>query len=207
MNFRSRRKPSCEVWVSCKRFSAIVLAAGGSSRLGKPKQLIPWRGTTLLSYTIAEIEKSGMRDIILVLGASSEAIQNSIDNKGLRIVINPNWKSGKASSINTGINVLDAETEWAMIFLCDQPYISADLVKCLLKAGQGSQASIIAPDVNGEPSNPVLFKNNTFKAFSELKGEEGGKKLFEQFKMELIPWQDERILMDVDTLEDLQHLN
>jgi CTP:molybdopterin cytidylyltransferase MocA len=61
--------------------------------------------------------------------------------------------------------------------------------------------------VNGKPGNPVLFKKNTFHAFSKLKGEEGGKKLFDQFELELIPWHDERILMDVDTLEDLQRLD
>ncbi|NMC47748.1 MAG: nucleotidyltransferase family protein [Chloroflexi bacterium] len=191
----------------CKHLSAIVLAAGGSSRLGRPKQLIPWRGTTLLNYTIAEIEKSGITDILLVLGASAETVQNSINNRKLRIVINSNWKSGKASSIKAGMDELDAEIEGAMIFLCDQPYISAALIRCLLKAGHGSQASIIAPGVHGKPSNPVLFKNDTFQAFSSLKGEEGGKKLFDQFAMELIPWHDERILMDVDTLEDLQRLD
>jgi len=193
--------------VTCKPISAILLAAGGSNRLGKPKQLIPWRGTTLLNYTISEIEKSGITDIILVLGASAETITESLINSQLRIVINTNWRSGKASSINAGMKALDAETECVMIFLCDQPYIYAKLINRLLKAGQGSQAAIIAPGVDGKPGNPVLFKKSTFEAFSKLHGEEGGKKLFNKFKMELIPWRDERILLDMDTLEDLQHLD
>lgn len=208
MNFLSRRKCSCGVWVNCKKISAIVLAAGESSRLGMPKQLVPWQGTTLLEYTLQQIRAAGLNEIVLVLGAFAESIQKTIKKEQLRIVVNDLWPSGKASSIQAGLSAVSEEQQAVVIFLCDQPYLTAELVeKVIEEAANHEQAYIVAPRIAQQICNPVYFRSTTFKAFAHLQGEEGGKQLFSQFSMHTFHWGDERIAWDVDTVQDLQKLS
>ncbi|MGV8027341.1 MAG: NTP transferase domain-containing protein [Anaerolineaceae bacterium] len=192
--------------MNCKQISAVILAAGQSARLGKPKQLIPWQETTLLNFTISVIRQSGIEDIVLVLGASAEEIKKTLNNQQLRIVNNLSWATGKASSIRAGLNAICSEATGVLIFLCDQPYLSTDLICSILQAGDSSEADIIAPIVGDQLSNPVLFKINIFPAFYTLQGEEGGKNLFSKYTMQRVPWMDERILLDIDTQEDVEKL-
>ena len=192
--------------MNCKEISAIVLAAGESSRLGKPKQLIPWQGKTLLGYTIQKIRKSGIEDIVLVLGAYSQVITNTINIIGLRIVNNPLWKTGKASSIKAGLSCISTESKGVIIFLSDQPFLSTRLITELINASSNPEAEIIAPQIGNRLANPVLFKKEVFHAFETLMGEEGGKNLFDKFNMYRIPWKDARILKDIDTMDDLSNL-
>jgi molybdenum cofactor cytidylyltransferase len=192
--------------VNCKQVSAILLAAGQSARLGKPKQLIPWQGTTLLNFTIKTILESGIKDIVLVLGAHTEEIKKTLNCSALRIVNNISWTSGKASSIRAGLNAISPATEGILIFLCDQPYLSVELIMSILHAGETSTADIIVPAVGERLGNPVLFKKRVFPNFCTLQGEEGGKKLFPRFPLERVNWRDVRILQDIDTQEDVQTL-
>jgi molybdenum cofactor cytidylyltransferase len=194
--------------VNCKAISAIVLAAGESSRLGTPKQLVPWQGTTLLEYTLQQIRTAGLDEMVLVLGAFAEPIQRTINKDQLRIVTNDLWPSGKASSIQAGLNAVSKEQQAVIIFLCDQPYLTAELIERLVEeAASHEQAHIVAPRIAEQICNPVFFRSTTFKAFTHLQGEEGGKQLFSQFSMHTFPWGDERIAWDVDTVQDLQKLS
>jgi len=184
-----------------------VLAAGESSRLGTPKQLVPWQGTSLLEYTLQQIRDAGLDEIVLVLGAFAELIQKSLKKEQLRIVINDLWPSGKASSIQAGLSAISEEQQAVVIFLCDQPYLTAELIeKVIDEAEKHEQAFIVAPKIAQQICNPVLFRSTTFKAFDHLQGEEGGKQLFAQFSMHTFNWGDERIAWDVDTVQDLQKL-
>ena len=169
--------------------------------------MVPWQGTTLLGYTLQQIQAAGLDDIVLVLGAFAESIQKAINKKQLRIVINNLWSSGKASSIQAGLSAVSEEQQAVIIFLCDQPYLTTELIKKVIrKAEKKERADIIAPMVAQQICNPVLFKRNTFHAFQYLQGEQGGKQLFSQFKMHTFNWSNERIALDVDTVQDLQKL-
>ena len=187
--------------------TAILLAAGSSSRLGSPKQLLPWRGTTLLGYTLQQINQSYIENIILVLGANAEKIENTLDLARLRIVYNPAWETGKASSIQCGLSPIQEECSQVMFFLCDQPFLTSELINTVVHTAQTTNAEIIAPTVGEVIINPVLFKKKTFPAFHALKGDQGGKCLFDQFPMQLVDWLDDRILLDVDTCDDLKNLD
>ncbi len=193
--------------MNCKNISAVVLAAGQSSRLGKPKQLLIWHGTTLLEYTLDCIRESGIEDIVLVLGAQAEIIKSAINNRGLRIVVNAGWQTGKAGSIRAGLNAVSQDVEGVMIFLCDQPYLTPDLIRAVLQAGSQTSANITAPVVGEQVINPVLFKKEIFYDFLLLQGEEGGKKLFKSHHIQRVPWKDERILLDIDIPDDLKNLD
>lgn len=186
--------------------SAVILAAGQSARLGEPKQLVPWQGMTLLDFTISVIQKSGIEDMVLVLGASADEIRKTINKHQLRIVYNVSWATGKASSIRAGLNAISFTSTGALFFLCDQPYLSSDLICSIVQAGDSSNTDIIAPAVGDQLSNPVLFKKRIFPAFYALQGEEGGKNLFLKYEVQRVPWKDERILLDIDTQEDLKKL-
>lgn len=193
--------------MNSKNPTAILLAAGSSSRLGRPKQLLPWRGTTLLGYTLQQINLSNIENIILVLGANAETIENSLDLAKLRIVYNPAWETGKASSIQCGLNAIQEECSQMMFFLCDQPFLTSELINTVIQTANTTDAEIIAPTVGEVIINPVLFKKKTFSAFNSLKGDQGGKCLFDQFPMQLVNWRDDRILVDVDTCDDLKNLD
>jgi molybdenum cofactor cytidylyltransferase len=193
--------------VNCKEIAAVILAAGQSARLGTPKQLIPWQGTTLLEFTISEIQQSGIEDIVLVLGAHADEIKKIINNQQLRIVYNYSWPSGKASSIRAGLNTISPSSNGVLFFLCDQPYLSSELICKIIQAGDSSTADIIAPAVGDSLSNPVLFFKRIFPAFYTLQGEEGGKTLFSQYTIQRVPWEDDRILIDIDTQADLEKLS
>ncbi len=193
--------------MSCKDISAIILAAGKSARLGKPKQLLPWQGTTLLGYTLSCIQKSGIEDIVLVLGAYAEEIKKTININDLRIVVNTSWQTGKASSIRAGLNAISKDAKGMMIFLCDQPYLTSELIKAILQVEMDLNTPIIAPVIGEQIINPVLFKKEVFSDFYLLQGEEGGKNLFKEHTIQRVPWKDTRILLDIDTPDDLDKLN
>lgn len=193
--------------MSCKKISAVILAAGQSERLGSPKQLIPWQGTTLLDYTINCIRESGIEDIVLVLGAHAEKIKKTVNLGELRIVVNVGWQTGKAGSIRAGINAISPSAEGVMIFLCDQPYLTSDLIKAIIQAENDTKENIIAPVIGEQIINPVLFKKEVFSDFYLLQGEEGGKNLFKKHPVLRVPWQDARILLDIDTPDDLEKLS
>ena len=193
--------------MNCSKISAVILAAGQSERLGSPKQLIQWQGTTLLDYTIGCIRESGIVDIVLVLGAHVEKIKKAVKLSDLRIVVNASWQTGKAGSIRAGVNAISPDAEGIMIFLCDQPYLTSDLIKAILKVGKDSKENIIAPVVGEQIINPVLFKKEVFSDFYLLQGEEGGKNLFKNHSIRRVPWKDTRILLDIDTPDDLEKLS
>jgi len=192
--------------VNYKQISAILLAAGKSERLGTPKQLIPWQGTTLLEFTFTTIQRSGFEDIIVVLGAYAELVKQKINTHNMRIVYNAAWESGKASSIRAGLNAISTNAEGVMIFLCDQPFLSRELIRKIQEAAGESTAEIIAPKVAERWSNPVFFKKKAFPSFYILKGEEGGKDLFSRYTMKAVLWSDLRILYDIDTVQDIEKL-
>lgn len=192
--------------MNCNQISAIILAAGQSARLGTPKQLLPWQGGTLLDFTVSTIRDSGIDDIVLVLGSNAELIKKSLNKPALRIVYNASWKSGKASSIRAGLNAISRAAEGVLIFLCDQPYLTAELIQKIIRAGESSPADIIAPAIGEQLINPILFKRRTFSAFLTLQGEEGGKNLFSCYPLQRVEWGDARLLWDIDTPEDMQKL-
>src|SRR6478672_7716742 len=92
-----------------KSYAVIILAAGSSSRLGRPKQLLAYKGKTLLQHAIDSAKATKAKQILVVLGAVKELINNQIDDKGIVRVDNPNWESGLASSIKAGINALTSK--------------------------------------------------------------------------------------------------
>ena len=131
----------------CSRTSAIILAAGSSTRMGTAKQLLRLDGRPLLQHVLDNVRASDVREIIVVLGASAEVIQGEIDAHNARVVINENYREGMGTSLKTGISVVNSEAEAALIILADQPLVRPETINRLISEHARSQAQIVIPQI------------------------------------------------------------
>ena len=186
----------------------IILAAGESSRMKEPKQLLPFKEKTFLTHTIDEATKSGMQTI-LVLGANELSIKKQLRNVSAAIVYNQNWQEGISSSIKAGLNSAlekNNQIESCIFCVCDQPYISADIFLQLTDKKHTSGKKIIACPYAETIGTPVLFDKKYFNALMNLQSDEGAKKLLSLYKddVDFIPF--EKGEFDIDTEADYNKL-
>jgi molybdenum cofactor cytidylyltransferase len=189
-----------------ERMGGIVLAAGGSTRFGSPKQLLDWNGVPLIIHITRIAQEGGLDPILVVLGADQEEIGQTLEGSQVEIISNPDWEKGQSTSVKAGINALPDGLGGTIFLLVDQPFVSADLIKKIRETHARSQGEIILPKVNDQSANPVLFDRNTFDALLGLEGDTGGRALFDRYTPREIKWDDERILQDIDTPDDFHKL-
>lgn len=189
--------------------AALVLAAGGSSRLGRPKQLEPWGGTTLLGHVLNVIEGIGFEECFLVLGAESEKVLDSVELEGWTVVENLEWAEGLASSLRVGLDAMTrlARSETAVLFLGDQPDIDPEVVRALLAAARKTRRPAVVPKYRYTWANPVVVKKVLWPRLMSLTGDEGAKGLLQAHPdwVEEI-WFERRPPRDVDTESDVTEL-
>ena len=184
----------------------VILAAGESSRLGFPKQLVQHKNTTLLEHIIFVAMESQLDPIIVVLGANHQQIAEKIANYPIQIRINNNWQKGIASSIVTGVRGLPHNLDGVIMFVADQPFLTSKLVKRLIKNGNDSVCLISAPRVKGVQTNPVYFNKSIFGELLNLKGDQGGRDIIKKHSVKWINIDDEKLLVDIDKIEHLNYL-
>ncbi len=164
-------------------FGIILLAAGSSSRLGKPKQLIPYQGKSLLQHSLQVAVDTGMQPLVAVLGANAELVKKEVKNQEIRVIINNNWQEGMASSIRNGLQqllVVAPETSAAIIMVCDQPFVTTTLLIDLVAKYQQTGKPIIASSYDHILGTPALFDKTIFASLLELKGDTGAKKIIKE---------------------------
>jgi len=188
------------------KITALLLAAGGSSRLGQPKQLVLYKNELLINYIIDQISRGGISDIRIVLGSHFSYIKKKIKNKELVVIQNLYWEEGISSSIKCGLNDLNQETEAVIIFIVDQPFLKPKLISKIIQKFYVSKANIIAACVSGQIVHPVLYRKEVFSKLMELKGDIGGKAIFANEFVETINWKDEKLLLDIDSIDDLEKI-
>jgi len=186
--------------------AGIVLAAGESRRYGTPKQLLSWQGEPFVRRVAQTALDSGLSPVVVVSGAYTPQIRQTLGNLPVILVHNPDWMEGQSSSVKAGLRALPSETGAALFLLADQPQVPKDLVRSLLENHAGNLMPIVAPQVAGRRANPVLFDCITFPALMELEGDVGGRPLFSRYPTAWLPWDDPGLLLDVDTPEDYQRL-
>lgn len=187
----------------------IILAAGPSSRLGKPKQLLMHRGKTLIEHICSEALETGLHPVLVVTGAAADQVSKVLENKPVEIVFNEQWSTGMASGISAGLSELlkpDYGIESVIIAVCDQPFVSADLFKQLMKTKAEQNKGIVGCAYAGIIGTPVLFGKAYFGKLLALKGDEGAKKIVKTNSADLagIPFEEGNI--DIDTQEDYEQL-
>jgi molybdenum cofactor cytidylyltransferase len=197
-------KSDGDIHAVVEQIAGIVLAAGGSSRYGEPKQLLQWKKEPIIRHVINSAIKAGLYPIVLVVGSASEEVENVVTDMPVRIVENHNWMTGISSSIREGLRVLPKKLGGTVFLHADQPQVSPILIKSMIEIHQKTLYPIIAPQINGQSGTPVLFDATTFKELNLLQGDNGGKAIFTKYPVEWIPWHDENQLLDIDTPTDYQ---
>jgi len=185
-----------------EQIGGIILAAGGSSRFGEPKQLLLWKDQPLIRHVAVAALKAGLSPVVVVVGSSGEEVRSVLNDLPLRIVNNTAWENGLSSSIISGISSLPKEIGGAVFLQGDQPQIPYSLIKSLVEAHQTTLNPIIAPQIDGQRGNPVLFDSSIFSKLLSLEGDMGGRVLFRQFQIQWVIWHDAKVLLDIDTPED-----
>ena len=191
-----------------KNCSAIILAAGQSSRLGKPKQLLKYRNKTLLQHVI-DTAKQSVEAVVVVLGCEADTILNATDTRSSYVAKNDDWQSGMASTIRCGVKVLEDSrptADAAILMVCDQPYVSADLLAKLIEKQKETGRPIVASEYDGVLGTPALFHKSFFPRLRDLKGDTGAKKIMTQnvHLLASVPFFNGGI--DIDTLGDYEAL-
>lgn len=187
----------------------LLLAAGSSSRMGEPKQLLPWGNQSLIEHQIQMLHQTG-NPVHVVLGANSNLVIPVIEKYPVSIFINPDWESGIGSSNSYGISQIIKkfpEANGVLITLLDQPLITTFYIEKMLNAYQpGSQQIVVSHSPSGWMGVPVLFDECYFKDLSELKNDEGAKKVIKRYEENVILLEGGEILEDMDTPESYQQL-
>lgn len=198
--------PADKIYAAYEPTAGIVLAAGGSLRLGKPKQTLEWRGEALVRHVVRSGIEAGLSPLIVVTGSNEAEVRQALEGLPVVFTSNPEWAAGQSSSMKLGLRGIPAESGSAVFLLADQPQIPVDLIRTLVETHVHSLDPIIAPMAGGERGNPVLFDRTTFGDLSAIEGDRGGRAIFDRYPVKYIPWLDESILLDVDTPEDYSRL-
>ena len=186
----------------------IILAAGSSSRLGKPKQNLIFQGNTLLQRGIKAALNADCDEVIVILGANSDIIKPTLSDKNIRIIDNADWQEGMASSIRHGLNYLlriNPQLQSVILMLCDQPFVDTAIINQLIKAASGDK-SIVACAYNGTVGPPALFTKIHFDELLTLQGNEGAKKLLIKYADEVVNVPFPLGTIDIDTIGDFERL-
>ncbi len=186
--------------------AGIILAAGGSSRMGQTKQVMLWRGESIVRQVAKTALAAGLSPVFIVTGSSAGEVESVVRDLSVKIVFNASWEEGQSTSVITGLKVLPPETGAAIFLLADQPQIPVDLLRKLCEVHAATLSPIVAPQVGDRRANPVLFDRSTFSSLLSLKGDVGGRSLFLQYPITWVPWHDEAIALDIDTLDDYHRL-
>lgn len=189
------------------QISGVILAAGGSKRLGRPKQGLTWRGIPFVTHIALQALAADLAPLVIVLGAEGALVRDAVEGHPVKLVENHNWQEGQSTSMRAGLAALLGNCDGVVFLLGDQPQVSTVLIRQLIERRALNRSPIIAPMVGNQRGNPVLFGQETFPALYAVSGDIGGRDIFDQFPVDYVPWMDRRLLLDVDDEADIQRMN
>lgn len=191
------------------RIGAIILAAGPSTRLGYPKQLIEHDGVALVRRAASVAVDAGARPAFVIVGASSKEVSNALNGlDGVKILNNERWESGLASSLSAGLAALSADKliGAALVMVADQPLVDSDALKRLM-AGFDEHHRIVASAYDDIVGVPVVIGSEHFPALMNLKGDEGAGRWLRARLADVTQVDVASASVDIDTPEDAERLN
>ncbi|HLL75362.1 MAG TPA: nucleotidyltransferase family protein [Pyrinomonadaceae bacterium] len=188
---------------------AVILAAGSSSRMGSPKQTLQYRGESLLRRAALAALGAGCRPVIVVTGAHAGLSRRELDGLDVREVLNTHWETGMASSIRAGVGGLveaDPDAAAAVLLLCDQPHVTADVISDLVAAQRATGRPVVASTYGESFGVPAIFGRTIFSELARLEGVAGAKHVIKRFASEahFLPFYGGEV--DVDTPDDFSRL-
>lgn len=190
-----------------KEYGVIILAAGKSSRLGRPKQSLLYKEETLLSKMVKTAIAVDCGPVIIVLGSNAPLFMKDCENA--YTVINENWQTGMAGSICCGIDFLFKNfpaIKGTIITVCDQPYVTTVLLQQLIDKHKQSNLPVIASEYGSISGTPAFFHHTVFPELIQLKGDKGAKSIIQKDKERLGLISFPQGIEDIDTDEDYSRL-
>ena len=184
--------------------SAILTAAGESSRMGEPKPLLPWRGTTLIQHQVDALLEAGVVEIAAVLGHRAETIAPYACRPGVRVVVNPDYRLGKTTSILAGLRAVDSSAAGILLLAVDQPR-TAEIIAATIRAHNDDNALLTSPWYRGRGGHPLIFSS---RLRDELEGiteeRQGIREVFQSHRREVtvVEIDDPLVRIDINTPED-----
>ena len=188
---------------------AIILAAGSSSRMGRPKQTLTYRGDSLLRRAAHAALSAGCRPVIVVTGAHAELSRLELDGLEVTAAFNPDWETGMASSVRAGVKRLvsaDPDVAATVLMLCDQPHVNAEIVSSLVAAHRATGTPVVASSYGGSFGVPALFAKTILEELARLEGGAGAKQVIERHAAEAHFLSFSAGEVDVDTPDDFARL-
>lgn len=183
---------------------AIVLAAGGSRRMGMPKPLLRFGATTFLEQIVGVLHTGDVGGITVVLGAQAETIRESTDLSAAHVIVNENWQEGQLSSLAAGLRSVPDETGAVLLCLVDNPFVTADVVGRITEAFGRTRKPIVVPVVDGRRGHPTLFARSVFEELLHASPDEGARSVVNADRARVLEVEipDRAILARIDTPED-----
>jgi molybdenum cofactor cytidylyltransferase len=184
---------------------AVVLSAGESSRMGRPKALLPIQGQKFIERIIRVIGQSRVGRTIVVLGHHADQLRGQIEHLPVEVVTNPDYRSGQLSSLQAAIRHIsdDDRCDGMLVHLVDHPFIDVALVDALIESFFETKKMIVVPRYKGKRGHPVIFSRQLFDDLLNAPLDQGAKAVVNAHRQETleIEWQDEGITLDIDTPE------
>ncbi|QQS40921.1 MAG: nucleotidyltransferase family protein [Acidobacteriota bacterium] len=192
------------------RLGIVLLAAGGSQRLGKPKQLLPYKGTSLIRHAAVTAMISD-HPAVAVLGAHADEVRRELCDLSIDSVVNTEWEDGIGKSISKGVAAIRKnypDLEAVIIMLCDQPGVSPETIARLAEKHRQTGLPIVASSYGGTKGVPALFGYEMFGELLALEGDNGAKCLIEKYDESLVTLvHAPEAAFDVDTEKDVKQLS
>jgi molybdenum cofactor cytidylyltransferase len=190
------------------RTAAVILAAGASSRMGSPKQVLAYGGVSLLRRAAIAALDAGCEPVVVVTGAHAELSRRELHDLAVQAVTNAEWRTGMASSLRAGVLHVAADPTAAtlIVMLCDQPHVGADVLTTLMAAHASSGKAIVACGYGGTLGVPALFARAVWPECTSMAGPAGAKQIIEAdgSRVHVTPFPDGAV--DIDTPADLARL-
>ena len=192
--------------------AGIILAAGTSSRFGRPKQLLRIDGQMLLAKTISITLASQLEKVVLVLGHESDRIVASLgeqlNDPRLLVTVNDHYRNGMSSSLQHGLLQVAASFPSIMVLLADQPFLDHQIIDLLLEKFRSSDKDICVPCFQGRQGVPVSFSSRFYSAIMSIRGDIGGRKILRENTQCVLSVEigNDDCFFDIDREEDLQRL-
>jgi len=184
---------------------AVVLSAGESSRMGRPKALLPIDGQTFIERIVAALKQSGIERIFVVLGFNAEEMRREIEHLPVEILINQAYQQGQLSSLQVALRRLDSEKDCdaILVHLVDHPYLSAAVVNRMIDRYRESKNCIVIPKYRGKRGHPVLFDRSLFAELLAAPLDQGAKAVVNAHRDQTleIDTEDIGVTLDIDTPE------
>jgi molybdenum cofactor cytidylyltransferase len=190
-------------------YGVVILAGGQSNRLGSPKQLLPYKESTLIRHAAAVALEADIGPVLIVTGANERVVLRAIEGLNVFHATNPGWQEGMASSLRVGLKAMVErfpETDGIIFMVCDQPFVTKSLLLCLIETLQTTGKAVTACSYLGKKGTPALFHRSFFEKLMELKGDKGARMLIAAHPDEVADVPFEEGAIDIDTVDDYNRL-